>query len=184
MVVKPSEFTSGTAIEIARLALEAGLPPGVLNVVTGNGDPVGQSLVESPDVDFVSFTGSTATGRRVGAAAAATCKRVSLELGGKGANIVFADADLDDALDGALFSVFFNTGQCCVAGTRLLVQDTIADDFLASSPRRAQQLRIGEPHDEHADLGAMIHEGHARKVLDYIASGTDEGAQLVTGAAC
>ena len=181
MVVKPSEFTSGTAIEITRLALDAGLPPGVINVVTGYGDPVGQSLVESPDVDFVSFTGSTATGRRIGAAAAQTCKRVSLELGGKGANIVFADADLTDALDGALFSVFFNTGQCCVAGTRLLVEDTIADEFLSELTRKARQLRIGEPHDEQADLGAMIHEGHAQKVLDYIASGTEQGAHLMTG---
>jgi betaine-aldehyde dehydrogenase len=181
MVVKPSEFTSGTAIEVTRLALEAGLPPGVVNVVTGYGDPVGQSLVESPDVDFVSFTGSTATGSRIGAAAAKTCKRVSLELGGKGANIVFADADLEDALDGALFSVFYNTGQCCVAGSRLLVQESIADEFLSQLTRRAQQLRIGEPTDEQADLGAMIHEAHADKVLSYIASATEQGARLMTG---
>ena len=181
MVVKPSEFTSGTAIEIARLATEAGLPPGVLNVVTGYGNTVGQALVESPDVDFVSFTGSTATGKRIGAAAAQTCKRVSLELGGKGANIVFADADLEDAVDGALFSVFFNTGQCCCAGSRLLVQETIADEFLSELTRRARQLRVGEPHDERADLGAMIHEGHAQKVLDYIASGSEQGAELLAG---
>jgi betaine-aldehyde dehydrogenase len=181
MVVKPSEFTSGTAIEITRLALDLGLPPGVVNVVTGYGDPVGQSLVESPDVDFVSFTGSTATGSRIGVAAARTCKRTSLELGGKGANIVFADADFEDALDGALFSVFFNTGQCCVAGSRLLVQETIADDFLSELTRRAEQLRIGEPDDERADLGAMIHEGHAERVLAYIASATEQGARLLTG---
>jgi betaine-aldehyde dehydrogenase len=129
----------------------------------------------------VSFTGSTATGKRIGEAAAKTCKRASLELGGKGANIVFADADLEDAVDGALFAVFFNTGQCCCAGSRLLVQETIADEFLSELTRRAQQLRIGEPHDERADLGAMIHEGHAQKVLDYIASGSEQGAELRIG---
>jgi betaine-aldehyde dehydrogenase len=182
-VVKPSEFTSGTAIELSRLLAEAGLPEGALNVVTGYGDPVGQALVDSPDVDFLSFTGSTATGRRVSEAAAATHKRVSLELGSKAANIVFADADLEDAIDGALFAVFFNTGECCVSGSRLLVQDSIADEFVDRLVERARLLNVGQPLDEDADVGALIHEGHAEKVIGYIDSARSEGASLLTGGA-
>ncbi len=181
VVVKPSELTSGTALEMTRLAAEAGVPDGVINVVTGYGAPVGQALVDSPDVDFVSFTGSTATGQRIASSAAATCKRVSLELGGKGANVVFADADLDDAIDGALMAVFFNTGECCVAGSRLLVQDSIADAFAERLARRTEELRVGEPLDEDADLGALIHEGHAEKVLGYVESAKADGARLLTG---
>jgi len=180
-VVKPSEFTSSSALELTRLAAEAGVPDGVINVVTGYGTPVGQTLVESPEVDFLSFTGSTATGAHVAAHAARTCKRVSLELGGKGATIVFDDADLDDAVDGTLFAVFFNTGQCCVSGSRLLVQESIADAFLERITRRAQELRVGGPLDEDARLGALIHEQHAEKVLGYIASAREEGATVRTG---
>lgn len=183
VVVKPSELTSGTALEISRLAGEAGLPDGVLNVVTGYGASAGQALVEHPGVDFVSFTGSTATGRRVATAAAAgpAPKRVGLELGSKTANIVFADADLDDAIDGALFAVFFNSGECCVSGSRLLVQESIADAFVARLAERAEALRVGPPSQEDADVGALIHEGHAEKVLGYVASGEQEGARLVIG---
>lgn len=181
VVAKPSEFTSGSSLEITRLAAEVGVPPGALNVVTGFGSPVGQAIVESADVDFVSFTGSTVTGQRIAAAAAATTKRVALELGGKGATVVFADADLDDAVDGALFAVFFNTGECCVAGTRLLVEEPIADAFVERLARRAEELRVGKPFDEQADIGALIHEEHAQKVLGYVASAQEEGARLLTG---
>jgi acyl-CoA reductase-like NAD-dependent aldehyde dehydrogenase len=181
VVVKPSEFTSSSALEISRLAGEAGLPDGVLNVVTGYGHTVGQAIVEHPDVDFVSFTGSTPTGRRVAETAAKTPKRVGLELGSKSANIVFADADLDDAVDGALFAVFFNTGQCCVSGARLLVQDSIADAFVERLVQRTRELRVGPPSQEDADLGALINEDHAEKVLGYIASAKEEGAELLTG---
>jgi len=181
VVVKPSEFTSGSALEISRLATEAGLPAGVLNVVTGYGSPVGQALVDSPDVDFVSFTGSTATGQRVAASAAATYKRVGLELGSKAANVVFADADLEDAIDGALFAVFFNSGECCVSGSRLLVQESIADAFIERLVQRAQQLHVGPPLEESADVGALIHEDHAEKVLGYIDSAKQEGARMLTG---
>ena len=181
VVVKPSEFTSGTALEMARLMAEAGVPAGVINVVTGYGATVGQALVESRDVDFIAFTGSTATGERIAAAAASTQKRVSLELGGKGANIVFADADLDDAVDGSLFAVFYNAGECCVAGTRLLVEDSIADEFLERLVEKARAINVGGPFDESAELGALIHEGHVEKVLDYVAAGKEEGARLLTG---
>jgi betaine-aldehyde dehydrogenase len=180
VVLKPSELTSGTALEVTALAEQAGLPAGVINVVTGYGATVGQAIVESPGVDYVSFTGSTATGARIAAAAAPTLKRVSLELGGKGANIVLADADLDDAVDGALFASFFNTGECCVAGSRLLVQDTIADAFVERLAERTERIRLGGPDDD-AELGALIDEGHVEKVLGLIASGTEEGARLVSG---
>lgn len=181
VVVKPSEFTSGTAIEMARLSHEAGVPAGVLNVVTGYGEPVGQALVENPDVDFISFTGSTATGRRIAESAAATAKKLSLELGGKGANIVFADADLDAAVEGTLKAVFFNTGECCVSGTRLLIEASIAEQFCDRLVQRTRQLRTGNPLSEETDLGALIHVPHAEKVMEFIASGIEEGAKLLTG---
>ena len=181
VVLKPSEFTSGSALELSRLLLDCGVPAGALNVVTGYGSPVGEAIVGSPDVDFVSFTGSTTTGQRIAAAAAATTKRSSLELGGKGANVVFADADLDDAIDGALFAVFFNSGQVCVSGSRLLVQDSVADEFVSRLAERARKLRVGDPGEERTQLGPLIHEIQAEKVIGLIASARDEGAELVLG---
>jgi betaine-aldehyde dehydrogenase len=179
-VVKPSEFTSGSAIRVAELALEAGMPPGVLNVVTGYGATAGQRLAEHPDVDLISFTGSTATGRKVLVASQTNLKRVSLELGGKAAQIVFADADLDDAREGVLFGAVFNQGECCVAGARLLVEDTIADRFVERLAERCARLRVGGP-DSDADLGALIHADHLRKVLGYIEVGVQEGATVRAG---
>jgi acyl-CoA reductase-like NAD-dependent aldehyde dehydrogenase len=181
MVVKPSEFTSGTALEVSRMAAEAGIPDGVINVVTGEGHATGQILAESTDVDMVSFTGSTATGRRVMEAATSNVKKLSLELGGKAANIVFADADLDDALDGVLFGIYFNQGECCVAGARLLIEDSVADRFVDELLERARSLRVGDPMDESTDVGALIHPGHMEKVLGYIERGREEGASLLLG---
>jgi betaine-aldehyde dehydrogenase len=181
VVIKPSEFTSGTALEVARLAEEVGLPSGVINVVTGLGGNVGQAIVDSSDVDFISFTGSTATGRKIINGSADNLKRVSLELGGKGANIVFADADLDDAIDGTLFGIYFNQGEVCCAGSRLLIDDKIADQFLERLVERSLQLKVGDPLDEDTDIGALIHEGHMQKVLGYIESAKEEGAKLLTG---
>lgn len=180
-VVKPSEFTSGTAMEVAELASKVGFPPGVVNVVTGRGPVVGAHLVADPKVDLVSFTGSTATGRQVVQASAGDLKRVSLELGGKAANIAFDDADLDDAIDGVLFGAYFNQGECCVAGSRLLVAHGIADDFLARLTDKAQRLRIGDPFDEATDVGPLIHRDHLDKVLTYVAAGRDDGATVLTG---
>lgn len=181
IVVKPSEYTSGTALELAALAAQAGIPPGVINVVTGYGDPVGSALSAHPDVDLVTFTGSTATGRKVMQAAIPTLKRVSLELGGKGANLVFADADLDAALDGTLFGVFHNGGQVCSAGSRLVLDEAIADGFLARLKQAIGAIRIGDPFDEATDIGALIHRDHMHKVLAYVAAGTAEGAALHAG---
>lgn len=181
VVVKPSEFTSGTALELTRLAREAGVPDGVISVVTGFGDPVGEALVKSPDVDFVSFTGSTNVGRRIVANSAETLKRVSVELGGKSANIIFADADLDDAIDGALFGVFFNQGECCCAGTRLLVDEAIADTFVERLTARAKAMKVGSVHDDDSDVGAMISETHLNRVCSYLDKGKSEGARLLAG---
>ncbi len=181
VVVKPSEFTSGTALELARLGAQAGIPDGVLSVVTGYGDPVGEALVKSPDVDFVSFTGSTAVGRRIVANSAETLKRVSVELGGKSANIVFADADLDDAIDGSMFGIFFNSGECCCSATRLLVDEKIADAFVEKLAARAKALKLGDIHADDSDVGAMISPNHFDKVRSYLEKGKAEGATLMAG---
>ena len=180
VVVKPSELTTGTAIEIARLYAEAGLPDGVLNVVTGDGR-AGQALAEHDGVDVLSFTGSTATGRKILHASTGNLKKLSLELGGKAANVVFEDADLDDALDGVTFGAFFNNGECCVAQARLLVQDSVADEFLARLDSSARRLLVGQPLDPATDVGAMIHPGHLEKVLGHMAQGRDQGARVTTG---
>lgn len=181
VVVKPSELTSGSALEISRLALEAGLPPGVLNVVTGLGADVGMPLVRSTHVDMVSFTGSTPTGRMLATADAPYPKRVSLELGGKGATVVFADADLDAAVDGTLHGVYANQGETCCAGTRLVIEESIADDFVARLSERAGALRVGAPFDEATDIGALIHEQALERVLRYIEQGVASGARLTVG---
>jgi acyl-CoA reductase-like NAD-dependent aldehyde dehydrogenase len=182
VVVKPSELTSGSTLEIARLALEAGLPDGVLNVVTGDGR-AGQALAEHHGVDVLSFTGSTRTGRRVVAASAGNLKRLSLELGGKAAAIVLADADLDAAAAGVTFGGFFNNGQCCVAQARLLVQESIADDFVAELRSRTRRLRVGQPLDRITDVGPLIHAGHLESVLGHIGTGREQGARVVLGGA-
>jgi acyl-CoA reductase-like NAD-dependent aldehyde dehydrogenase len=180
VVVKPSELTSSSSLEIARLYAEAGLPDGALNVVTGDGR-AGQALAEHRGVDVLSFTGSTATGRRIIDASKGNLKKLSLELGGKAANIVFADADLEDAAEGVTFGVFFNNGECCVSQARLLVQDSVADDFLEQVAQRTRRLRVGQPLDPASDIGAMIHEPHLNGVLGHIESGADQGAAVLTG---
>ncbi|WP_238418649.1 aldehyde dehydrogenase family protein [Gordonia sp. 'Campus'] len=180
-VVKPSEFTSGTALELAAILTAAGVPDGVVNVVTGYGADVGAVLAESADVDLLSFTGSTATGHAITAASAGTAKRLSMELGGKAANIVFDDADLDDALDGVLFGAFFNNGECCVAGSRLLVQDSIADTFVERLVAAAGRVRVGDPFDSETDVGPMIHAGHLEKVRSHIASAESHGGRIAVG---
>ena len=180
VVAKPSELTTSTALEIARLYAEAGLPTGAFNVVTGDGR-AGQALAEHHGVDLLSFTGSTATGRKVLDASKGNIKKLSLELGGKAANIVFADADLDDAAEGVTFGVFFNNGECCVSQARLLVQDSIADEFLSRLAAAAGRLRVGQPLDRSTDVGAMIHAGHLEKVLGHVEKGREQGARVVTG---
>lgn len=179
-VVKPSEFTSSSAWELMRLVAEAGVPDGVVNMVSGAG-AAGQALTESPKVDLVSFTGSTATGKKVLAAAAGNMKKVSLELGGKAANLVFADADLDDAVAGVVFGMNFNNGECCVSQPRLLVQESVADEFVAEVARRASRLKVGQPLDRSTEVGALIHAGHLDKVDSYVRNAPGFGANVVTG---
>ncbi|WP_264214716.1 aldehyde dehydrogenase family protein [Leisingera thetidis] len=181
VVVKPSEMTAGTTLEIARLAKAAGFPDGVINVVTGKGSVVGNAMVEHPDVNMISFTGSTPVGQQIGEKCARQVKRAGLELGGKAANIVFADADLDDALDGVVLGTILNQGEECVAGTRLLVEKSIAEDFSAKLAERMSMLRVGLPLDKESDMGAMIHEDHMNSVLDHIETAKKEGATILCG---
>lgn len=181
VVVKPSEFTSASTLELARLFHEAGLPPGVFNVVTGFGHDVGAALVEHPLVRKISFTGSDATGRHINQAAAADFKHVSLELGGKSPNIVFADADLDAAVNGAVSGIFAATGQTCIAGSRLLVQADVHDEVVARLVDLAGTARMGDPMDENTQVGPITTPAQYAKVLDYIAIAGKEGAALALG---
>jgi betaine-aldehyde dehydrogenase len=181
VVVKPSEFTSGTALEFARLATEAGIPPGAVNVVTGYGAEAGAALASHPGIDMIAFTGSTVSGRKVMQAAVANTKRVALELGGKGANIVFADAQIDDAIDGTLFGAFHNSGQVCSAGTRLLIDERIADGFLARLKQAIGAIAIGDPASEATDMGSLIHAQALNKVTDYVEASKAEGARIYAG---
>lgn len=181
VVIKPSNFTPGTTLEYARLAKEAGIPDGVISVLPGNGGDVGRTLCLHPDIDMISFTGSTEVGKEIAGLCGQTLKKVALELGGKGANIVFADADLDAAVDGALAAFTINQGEECCAGARLLVQKSIADDFVGRLSAKARALKLGTSADDDADLGPMIHAEHHAKVLAYIETSKQEGATLVTG---
>ncbi|WP_370942748.1 aldehyde dehydrogenase family protein [Amycolatopsis sp. cg5] len=180
-VLKPSELTPHTAIMFMKLLAEAGLPDGVANLVLGAGPSAGAPLSEHPDVDLVSFTGGLATGRIIAAAAAATVKKVALELGGKNPNVVFADADFDTAVDYALTAVFLHSGQVCSAGARLIVAQEWHDEFVAEVVRRAELIRLGGPFDERAETGPLISAAHRDKVETYVAKTIEEGAKLLTG---
>ncbi|HET7532873.1 MAG TPA: aldehyde dehydrogenase family protein [Nocardioidaceae bacterium] len=182
-VLKPSELTPSTAVWLMKALTKAGVPSGVANLVLGSGAEVGAPLTEAPEVDLVSFTGGLETGRRIMAAASATVKKVALELGGKNPNVVFADADIETALDYALTAVFLDSGQVCSAGARLIVEDTIHEDFVAELVRRAEQIRLGGPFDESAGTGPLISAEHREKVERYVADAIDDGATLRTGGA-
>lgn len=181
VVMKPAELTSLSALRIGELALEAGLPPGVLNIVTGPGRIVGEALVNHPDVDKVTFTGSPGVGRGIMKGAAGNFKRVSLELGGKSANIIFDDANIEAASKAAASGIFFNAGQVCSAGSRVLVQERVYDEVVERLAERARRLRIGDPLDRATTLGPVISERQMKAILDYVDIGRNEGATLVTG---
>lgn len=182
MVVKPSEVTAATTLLLAEVLAEAGLPAGVYNVVTGSGRTIGQALSEHPDVDMLSFTGSTAVGRScVHAAADSNFKKLGLELGGKNPIIVFADSDLEDAADGAAFGISFNTGQCCVSSSRLIVERSVAAEFEKLLVEKMKKIRVGDPLDERTQVGAITTEAQNATILDYIAKGKAAGATLLTG---
>src|SRR6478672_4701580 len=182
-VLKPSELSPHTAIHLMRLLDEAGLPAGVGNLVLGAGAAAGAPLSEDPRVDLVSFTGGLATGKAIMAAAAGSVKKVALELGGKNPNIVFADADREVALDFALTAVFLHSGQVCSAGARLLVEESIHDEFVDALVERAGRIRLGGPFDDKAETGPLTSAAHRDKVERYVAAGLAEGAVLRCGGA-
>ena len=181
VVLKPAEITPLTAIRIGELALEAGLPPGVLNVLPGKGAIVGEAIVKHPGVDKISFTGSTEVGRHLMKLSADTLKKLTLELGGKSPNIVFADADLEAAVRGASTGIFYGKGEVCAAGSRLLVEGSIYDDFVARLADRARKLAPADPLDPKTRLGALVSETQMNKVLGYVETGGREGARLAAG---
>jgi len=181
VVLKPSEMTSTTSLIFADILNEAGLPKGVYNVVTGSGPVVGEAMSNHLDIDMISFTGSTAVGERVLEASKSNLKKVGLELGGKNPQVVFADANLDDAVDGVAFGLCFNAGQCCVSGSRLIIEASIAEDFKAKLIEKLSKVKIGDPLDRATQMGAIVTPQHFSKILGYIEKGQSEGATLDAG---
>ncbi len=182
VVIKPSELTPLTTLTLARLAVESGLPPGVLNVVTGRGDDAGGALAGHPDVDLVTFTGSTAVGRKVMAAAAVHGHRTQLELGGKAPFVVFDDADLDAAIQGAVAGAIINSGQDCTAATRAIVARDLYDDFVAGVGEVMSRVVVGDPMDPNTDIGPLISAAHRAKVSSIVDRSPAQGGRIVTGA--
>jgi len=181
VVLKPAEFTPLSALLLAECAKEAGLPDGVLNVLPGKGSIAGQALVEHPDVAKIAFTGSTAVGQGIVKTAADTVKKVQMELGGKSANLIFADSDIDAAVRGAANGIFYGKGEVCAAGSRLLVERSVYDTVIAKLKERAEKTPPGDPMHPKTRLGALVREVQMEKVLGYIAQGKSEGARLVAG---
>ena len=182
VVLKPAEQTPLTALRLAKLAQEVGFPDGVINVVPGYGPTAGAALSGHMDVDKIAFTGETGTGKIVMTAAAqSNLKRVSLELGGKSPNVVFADADLDAAVEGAYFGLFFNQGQCCTAGSRLFVQESIYEEFVAKMVAKAKSRRVGDPFDTSTEQGPQVSQEQFDRVMGYIDAGQKGGAKMLFG---
>ena len=181
IVLKPAPSTPLSAIELGKIALEAGLPEGVLNILTGPGRELGQALVEHPGIDKIAFTGSTATGKRVAATASQTLKRVTLELGGKSPSLIFDDAEIDAAVAGALYGIFYNAGQTCEARSRVLVQESIYDEFVAKFTEKAKSLRIGNPEDPQTHIGAITMQEQFDKIAAYCEIADQEGAKRLFG---
>src|SRR5207249_2824149 len=177
VVLKPAEFTPLTALCLAEMAHEAGLPAGVLNVVTGDGR-TGELIVNHSDIDKIAFTGSTEVGRLIRKATAGSGKKLSLELGGKSPFIVFPDADLDGVVEGVVDAIWFNQGQVCCAGSRILVQEGVADRLVSKLKARMETLRVGDPLDKAVDMGAIIAPVQLQKIQELVRRGQDEGAQL------
>ncbi|NOW48888.1 aldehyde dehydrogenase (NAD+) [Novosphingobium sp. SG751A] len=181
VVIKPSEITPLSTLRIGELAQEVGFPPGVLNIVTGYGHTAGQRIAEHPGIGKVAFTGSTNTGRRIVEASAGNLKKVQLELGGKGPNIVFPDADLAAAVGGAAFAIFHNQGQACIAGSRLMLHEDIAEAFLERFVALAKSVRLGDPLDPNTEMGPLTSRLHQQRVLDFVGVARDEGGEVLCG---
>jgi acyl-CoA reductase-like NAD-dependent aldehyde dehydrogenase len=181
VVLKPDDATPLSALRLAELAAEVGFPPGVINIVPGPGPTVGAQLVKHPGIDKVAFTGSTATGGEIMRMAADGIKRITLELGGKSPNIVFADADLASAVPSSVWSIYYSAGQSCEARSRVLVERSIYHEFVAQFAEKAQSLRVGDPLDPETQVGSLISQEHRSKVHGYVEQGVADGAEVVTG---
>lgn len=181
IVMKPSELTPLSALRIAELINEVGFPPGVVNIVPGYGATAGQQIVDHPGIAKVSFTGSTAVGQQVARGAADSLKQVHLELGGKGANIVFEDANLVAAVNGTAFGIFHNQGQACIAASRLIVHDSVAEEFLERFTALARSIRLGDPKDPATEMGPLTTAMHRDRVMSYIDVALSEGGEVLTG---
>lgn len=182
-VVKPSELTPSTTVILGELLIQAGLPAGVVNIVLGHGQPVGATLVSDPRVDMVTFTGSTVVGRGIAAAASATLKKVALELGGKNPQVIFPDADLESAADAVVFGVYFNVGQCCNSGSRIIVHQDIAESFTARVVELSKQVAFGDPLHPATQVGAIVTPEHGAKIDGYVAAARAAGARVALGGA-
>jgi len=181
IVIKPASYTPLSAVKLGEIANEAGLPAGVLNILTGPGSSVGTEMAVNDKVSRLAFVGETATGRQVMKNAAESLTPVSLELGGKSANIVFEDADLDEAVEGSIDAIFRNQGQICLAGSRILVQKKIYNEFLERFVERVKKIKVGDPLDENTNMGALVSKGHFKTVDEYVKIGLNEGAKLAYG---
>lgn len=180
-VIKPSEMTPGTTLLLGGMLKEAGLPDGVVNIVAGYGDPVGMTLAESNDVDMISFTGSTAVGKHIVRASAGNLKKVELELGGKNPQIIFPDADIDALIDAVVFGIYFNMGECCNSGSRIIIHEDIAAGFEAKVIAHAKKVKVGDPLDPTVKVGAIINNNQFDKIMKYIESGIAQGAKVTLG---
>jgi betaine-aldehyde dehydrogenase len=181
VVLKPAEQTPVTAMELGKLILEAGFPEGVVNIVPGYGETAGAALASHPDIDKVAFTGSTEVGKIIARAAADNLTKVSLELGGKAPNIVFADADIEQAVNGAMMGIFFNQGQVCCAGSRLFVQEPVKDEFLERLKEKSARIVVGNPMDKATQMGPQVSEEQLNRIKGYVDIAQKEGASVVTG---
>ncbi|HKO61730.1 MAG TPA: betaine-aldehyde dehydrogenase [Pyrinomonadaceae bacterium] len=181
VVLKPAEQTPVTAMELGKLIQEAGFPEGVVNIVPGYGETAGAALASHPDIDKVAFTGSTEVGKIIARAAADNLTKVSLELGGKAPNIVFADADIDQAVNGAMMGIFFNQGQVCCAGSRLFVQDPVKDEFIERLKEKSARIKVGNPMDQSTQMGPQVSEEQLNRIKGYVDIAKGEGASVVTG---
>jgi aldehyde dehydrogenase (NAD+) len=181
VVLKPAEQTPLTALRVGELAAEAGFPPGVVNIVNGFGETTGAALVAHPDVDKIAFTGHVDTAKIIQKVAADTLKRTTFELGGKSPNVIFADADMDEAVAGAFHAIYFHGGQCCTAGSRLFVEDKIHQDFVERLAEKAKQRKVGDPLDPGTEQGPQVSQEQMDKILGYVQIGEKQGARLMTG---
>ena len=181
VVAKPSELTPMTAFLFSQLCVEAGLPPGVLNIVHGLGNKTGQAIIENQEISAISFTGGTATGKKIGATAAPMLKKLSLELGGKNPNVIFADCDFEQAVATSITSSFSNQGEICLCGSRILVERSLYDRFIEEFVKRTKSLKVGDPLEESTKIGSLVSEAHLNKVLSYIELAKQEGGKIITG---